>query len=134
MFIVLTFLAFFMIEIKSRKAIHPIQYLMTGLALVLFYSLLLSLSEHIGFNTAYLTGSASTIILIATYTKGFLADSKSAAAMAGVLICLYGFLYVTLQLQDYSLLLGSVVLFAALAVTMYLTRKIDWYAVWRAGA
>ncbi len=131
MFIVLTFLAFFMIEVLTKKAIHPIQYLMTGLALVLFYSMLLSISEHLSFNTAYLVASISTVILISAYTKGFLTESKFAVLIASVLSCLYSFLYVVLQLQDYSLLLGSLVLFAALSAAMYLTRKIDWYAVWK---
>ncbi|MEN8135528.1 MAG: cell envelope integrity protein CreD [Thermodesulfobacteriota bacterium] len=127
MFIALTFLAFFIIEILNNKTIHPVQYTMIGMALIIFYTLLLSISEHISFNVAYLVASAAIISMITAYTRGFLANNKLAMVIAVKLSVLYSFLFVVLQLQDYALLFGSAGLFVALAVAMYLTRNIDWY-------
>lgn len=127
MFIVLTFLSFLMIEILSKKAIHPVQYFLVGAGLVLFYVLLLSLSEHILFQYAYLTASVALVLLIMAYTKTVLKDNVLAGVVTGILVTLYGFLYIVLQLQDYALLLGSIGLLAILAIVMYLTRKIDWF-------
>jgi inner membrane protein len=129
MFITLTFLTFFVIEILSARPIHPIQYLLVGLALLIFYTLLLSLSEYIAFGYAYLIASAAIVALITAYSTSFLESRLRAAIVAMVLIILYGYLYIVLQLQDYALLMGSLVLFIALALTMYLTRKIDWFSV-----
>ncbi|MCS7013751.1 MAG: cell envelope integrity protein CreD [Chloroherpetonaceae bacterium] len=127
MFIGLTFLAFIMTELLNRIAIHPIQYLLIGLALVIFYVLLLSFSEQIGFNWAYLVSSFAVIGLITGYAKSVLKSGVAALFIAGVLAILYGFLFTILQLQDYALLLGSLLLFVTLALVMYLTRKIDWF-------
>ena len=134
MFIALTFLAFFMTEVLNRKVLHPVQYILIGLALILFYTLLLAVSEHVSFNRAYLISSAAIIGLITAYTKGMLANNAVTAVIAGILIVLYGFLFVILQLQDYALLLGSIGLFVILAIVMYLTRKIDWFALAQAGS
>lgn len=134
MFIALTFLAFFMTEILNKKVLHPIQYVLIGLALILFYTLLLSISEHVTFNRAYLIASAAIVGLITAYTKGMLANNAVTAVIAGILIILYGFLFVILQLQDYALLLGSIGLFIILAIVMYLTRKIDWFALAKIGS
>ncbi|MGH7492465.1 MAG: cell envelope integrity protein CreD [bacterium] len=134
MFIALTFLAFFMTEILNKKILHPIQYVLIGLALILFYTLLLSISEHVSFNRAYLMASAAIIGLITAYTKGVLANNTVTAIIAGILIILYGFLFVILQLQDYALLLGSLGLFIILAIVMYLTRKIDWFSLAKIGS
>ncbi len=128
MFILLTFLAFFMMETLNKKKIHPFQYLLVGTALIIFYTLLLSISEHLSFKYAYLIASVSTIALITAYTKSVLKDKKLTSIIALILIILYGFLYLLLQLQDFALLLGSIGLFAILAVVMYISRKIDWYA------
>jgi inner membrane protein len=127
MFIGLTFIALIMTELLTRKAIHPIQYLLIGLALVIFYVLLLSLSEHIGFNWAYTLSSLAVIGLIAGYTKSVLQNITGASLIAAILMVLYGFLFTILQLQDYALLLGSFLLFFTLVLVMYLTRKIDWF-------
>jgi inner membrane protein len=129
MFIALTFLAFFLTEVLNKKVIHPIQYILIGLALILFYTLLLSFSEHIKFNPAYLLSSLAIIALVTAYTKSVLSNNLATAIIAGILIILYGFLYIILQLQDYALLLGSVGLFIILAIVMYVTRKIDWFAI-----
>jgi len=129
MFIALTFLTFFLTEVLNKKVIHPIQYILIGLALILFYTLLLSFSEHVKFNSAYLLSSLAIIALVTAYTKSVLSNNLATAIIAGVLIILYGFLYIILQLQDYALLLGSLGLFIILAIVMYVTRKIDWFAI-----
>lgn len=129
MFIALTFLAFFLIEIIYKRLLHPIQYLLVGSGLILFYILLLSFSEHMSFPLAYLISSFSLIFLISFYARAILRDRRFMMAISIVLIILYGFLYINLQLQDYALLLGSVGLFVILALVMYLTRNIDWFTV-----
>ncbi|MCD4832858.1 MAG: cell envelope integrity protein CreD [Bacteroidales bacterium] len=128
MFIGLTFLIFFFTEILNKKRIHPIQYLLVGLGLSIFYTLLVSLSEQISFNLAYLIASFSIITLITAYSYSMLKNKKLTAIVALVLIVLYVFLFTILQLQDYSLLFGSIGLFIALAIVMYLSRKVDWYS------
>lgn len=127
MFIVFTFSAFFCAEIISRKRVHPIQYLMIGLAIVLFYVLLLSISEHINFDISYLVSAIAITILVTLYAKGIGMGRNFSLILAAILAALYTFLYIILQLEGYSLLLGSLALFAILAGVMYLTRKIDWY-------
>lgn len=129
MFISFTFLIFFFIEIRNKKRIHPIQFILVGLALTIFYALLLSLSEHIHFNNAYLIASSAIIVMIGAYSITIFKSGKLTALMAGVLTLLYGFIYTILQLEDYALLMGSIGLFIVLAVIMYLSRKIDWYAI-----
>lgn len=132
MFIALTFLAFFMTEILNKKILHPIQYLLVGFALLVFYTLLLSISEYLPFNQAYLIASAAVVLLISAYTRGMLKDNTISLIIGGILVLLYGFLFVILQLQDYALLLGSIGLFVILALVMYLTRNIDWFGVGKA--
>lgn len=129
MFISFTFLIFFFIEIRNKKRIHPIQFILVGLALTIFYALLLSLSEHIHFNYAYLIASAAIIVMIGAYSITIFKNGKLTALMTGALILLYGFIFTILQLEDYALLMGSIGLFMVLAVIMYLSRKIDWYAI-----
>ena len=128
MFIGLTFIVFLLIEILNRKLLHPIQYLLVGSGLVLFYILLLSLSEHMSFPLAYFLAAFSLIVLVSFYARAILKDTRFMLVIAGVLTTLYGFLYINLQLQDYALLLGSIGLFVMLAVVMYLTRNIDWFS------
>lgn len=128
MFISLTFMIFFFTEILNKKRIHPIQYLLVGLGLSIFYTLLVSLSEQLSFNLAYLIASISIITLITIYAHSIFKNLKLTSIVAFILIILYGFLFTILQLQDYSLLLGSIGLFVALATVMYLSRKIDWYS------
>lgn len=129
MFILLTFLTFFMIELLSKKIIHPVQYLLIGLALLIFYSLLLSISEYVVFELAYLIASAAIISLITVYSYSVLSDKLKTGIIFGTLTILYGYLYILLQLQDYALLLGSIGLFMVLATVMYLTRNINWFEV-----
>lgn len=129
LFIVFTFVAFFLTEILSRKVIHPIQYALIGFALLLFYILVLSLSEQMPFNRAYIISSVSIILLVGGYTRSVLAGRFGATMITGIMVIFYGFMYVLLQLEDYALLLGSIGLFGILATIMYLTRKIDWFAI-----
>lgn len=129
LFLLLTFLTFFLYEVFSPFALHPVQYLLVGSALCLFYLLLLSFSEHIPFGVSYAIASAATIALIGGYSLAILRGRLRALVMSGVLALLYGYLYVLLQSEDYALLLGSIGLFLILALVMYVTRRIDWYGV-----
>ncbi|MDQ3141673.1 MAG: cell envelope integrity protein CreD [Bacteroidota bacterium] len=129
MFILLTFLAFFFIEVLNKKRIHSIQYLLIGFSICLFYILLLSLSEHLSFNISYLISCIVIISLNTFYYSHILKNRKLTYFMSGALIILYGFFYSLLQLQDYSLLVGSFGLLLILGVIMYLTRNIDWFTL-----
>ncbi len=124
--ILLTFTAFFLIEWIYTRAIHSLQYVLVGFALCLFYTLLLSFSEYIGFNPAYLVASLATIGLIAWYVRSILRSSKMSLFVGSLLALQYGFIFTLIQLQDYALLMGSIGLFITLAVVMYFSRKIKW--------
>ncbi len=124
--ILLTFAAFFLIETVNKKAVHPFQYALIGLALILFYTLLLSFSEYIHFNLAYAIAGIATIALIGWFVKGLLQSGKLSSLLAFILVIIYGYVFTILQLQDYALLLGSVGLFIALAIVMHFSRKINW--------
>ena len=123
----LTFSLFFIIELMQRKPIHPVQYVLIGLALVIFYSLLLAISEFLAFDHAYLIASAATILLIGLYAKAHFRSWKSAGIFSGVLTLLYGFIFVLIRLEDTALLVGSIGLFIILALTMYGSKKVNWY-------
>ena len=123
----LTFLTFFFSEVLEKKRIHPIQYLLMGFAICLFYLLLLSLSEYINFSAAYFVGTVATAGLITAYSQSVFHNRRHTMLVGGVLLVLYGFFYSLLQLQDYALLMGSFGLFGILALVMYLSRKLDWY-------
>ncbi len=127
MFIVLTFMVIFFVEILTKRRIHPMQYLLVGIALLLFYTLLLSFSEQIGFAWAYIVASVAIIGMITAYTYSLFKAFRQTAILSGILIILYTFLYVILQLEDVALLVGSVGLFIILGVVMYVSRKINWY-------
>lgn len=127
MFIALSFLIFFLTELISGIRLHPIQYMLVGMALVVFYTLLLSLSEHLGFDMAYLISSVATVLLIGLYVRSSTGRIKQGLITGALLTVLYAFLYTTLQLQDFSLLFGSVGIFAVIAVIMYVSRKVNWY-------
>lgn len=127
MFIALTFMVFFLFELLSGKRIHPIQYLLVSFGLVLFYSLLMALSEHIGFDIAYLISSIAIVALISIYSKTIFGNKKRAGMMSLYLCVVYIYLYIILQLEDLALLFGSIGLFTALASIMYVSRKINWY-------
>lgn len=127
LFIVLTFATIWLIEVLSGMRVHPIQYLMVGCALCTFYLLELSLAEQIGFASAYALASVAVALLIAVYATAVLHGRQRAAVVTGTIVSLYGYLYVVLTNEDYALLLGSLILFGALAVIMLATRRIDWY-------
>lgn len=129
LFIAMTFLTFFFIEILGRKKIHPIQYILIGLVLILFYVLLLSISEQLGFNLAYFIGSFAVVLLITIYTASVLKSNKQSLIMFTILTVLYGFIYIIIQLAEYSLLFGSIGLFLFLAAVMLASRKVDWYNI-----
>jgi len=128
LFIGFTFSAFFIAEILNRRRIHPVQYLLIGFALVLFYILLISISEHLSFALAYLLATLAVISLIASYAASVLSSRRLAGIVAAILAALYGYMFVLLNLEDFALLMGAIGLFAVLAAIMYLTRGIDWYA------
>lgn len=121
----LTFLTFFFVELRHRRPVHLLQYLIVGVALVIFYTLLLALAEHLGFNAAYTLATAIITGLVVLYARGIFGRWSSALTTAGVLLLLYGYIFVILQLQDYALLLGTLLLVVTLAVVMYLTRRTD---------
>lgn len=127
LFIVLTFLVFFFVEVINRVLIHPIQYILVGLALVLFYVLLLGFSEQVTFNFAYILATGMTVLLIALYSRSLLKSWSLAGMMAGILSITYGFIFIIIQLQDFALLFGALGVFAILATTMYFSRKVDWF-------
>lgn len=126
MVIGLTFMMFFFIEVLARKSVHPFQYILIGIALVIFYSLLLSFSEHIDFNYSYIIASVMTIGLVALYSSAILHDKKFAALIGATLVLIYGFIFTILKLEDYSLMVGSLGIFTALSIVMYFSRKVDW--------
>ncbi len=127
LFIGLTFAFFFIIELMQKKPFHPVQYVLVGLALVIFYSLLLSISEYILFDLAYGVAAFATILLISFYAKGHFGSWKTAGIFFSLLSCLYGFIFVLIRLEDTALLVGSIGLFIVLALVMFASRKINWY-------
>ncbi len=127
LFIVLTFLVFFFVEIIKKILIHPIQYILVGVALILFYVLMLAFGEQIAFDQAYLVAASMTVLLIALYSRTMLKSWGLAAFTAVILGILYTFIYVIIQLQDLALLFGSIGVFLVLAATMFFSRKIDWF-------
>lgn len=133
LFVALTFAAFFMFEVLKMLPIHPVQYLLVGLALVLFFLLLVSLSEHIDFVVAYLIASAACILLIGYYLAAVLRDWRRGMGFGTALTLLYGALYGLLVSENNALVLGSLLLFAVLSGVMVATRKVDWYQIGRAG-
>ena len=122
----LTFLIFFLIQTMSKITIHPFQYLMIGIALTMFYTLLISISEHSSYLKAYLIAGSAVIALITFYSKAILKDVKFSFFIGGSLTILYTFIFVIIQLENYALLVGSIGLFVILASVMYVSRKIDW--------
>ena len=129
LFIALTFTIFFLFEILNKLNIHPLQYLMIGFALCVFYLLFLSLSEHMNFLISYLLSSLGVIGLITGYSIKVLKTRARTSIMSGLLFSLYGYLFILLQNQDYALLIGSLGLFFILGAVMYITRNIDWYNI-----
>jgi len=128
LFIGLTFVAYFLFEVVADLRLHPLQYLLVGFANSLFYLLLLSLAEHIGFGWSYTISAAASCGLIVGYSNSVLGSRQRATIMAVILILLYSFLYMTLKAESYAMLAGAIGLWLSLAIIMYLTRRIDWYA------
>jgi inner membrane protein len=127
LFIALVFVTFFLFEILARLRLHLIQYSLVSAALVLFYLALLSLSEILSFGASYLIASGLSTLLIAGYSSRILGRARLTTTLAAGLVAIYGALYVILQLEDYSLLVGTGVLVAALAAVMYATRNVNWH-------
>jgi inner membrane protein len=126
LFVALAFMAVFCLEIVSRRPVHPVQYLFTGIALVFFYVLLLSLAEHLGFARAYLAASTATGAMLAIYVGAAMSSAMRGLVMLGVFAATYGILYLILQLEDYALLAGAMLGFAALTAVMFVTLRVDW--------
>ncbi len=122
----LTFLIFFLIQSISKIAIHIFQYAMIGLALIMFYTLLISVTEHSSFKLAYLIAGISVVVMIALYSISILKDRKFPLFIGASLAALYAFIYVIIQLENYALLAGSIGLFFILGAVMYFSRKINW--------
>ncbi|MCT8338552.1 cell envelope integrity protein CreD [Flavobacteriaceae bacterium TK19130] len=126
MVIGITLLVFLLIQLVSKINIHPFQYLMIGLALVLFYTLLIAITEHSSFLKAYAISAVAVLVLIMTYSRAILKGFKFPILVGGSLASLYGFIYVIIQLENYALLVGSIGLFVILATIMFVSRNIDW--------
>jgi inner membrane protein len=126
LFVLLTLGGFFLFELLKGKPVHPLQYLLIGFAVVLFFLLLLALSEHTGFALAYLIAAAACTLLITGYSRTLLGNWKGAAALGTGYGVLYYGLYQLLASEDYALLMGAWLIFGVLALTMYLTRRLDW--------
>ncbi len=132
LFIGFTFLIFFFTEVLRNMQVHPLQYLLVGFALLLFFTLLLSFSEYVSFNMAYGIATLATLGLIGGYVKAILQSGSMATFITSILALLYTFIFVILQLEDLALLIGSIGMFCMLAAVMYLSRKVDWYGYGKA--
>lgn len=124
--ITLTFVVYFFCEVLKKQKVHPMQYGLVGAALVIFFILLLSFSEHIGFDPAYILSSLATIILITLYSRSIFSEKRFASLVGLLLAIQFTFIYIILQLEDIALLAGSIALFLILALIMYLTKKVKW--------
>src|SRR5690606_7311271 len=124
--ILLTFISLFFTELLKKRKVHLLQYILIGVAMIIYYTLLLSFSEQVGFNIAYLIASLATIILISLFIAAILKNKKPAIVFAVILSVFYSFIFIIIQLQDLALLFGSIGLFITVASTMYLSTKIDW--------
>ncbi|MBU1760017.1 MAG: cell envelope integrity protein CreD, partial [Bacteroidetes bacterium] len=124
--IMLTFISLFFMEFIQKRKIHLLQYVLISAAMIVYYILLLSFGEQVGFNIAYLIASVSTIVLIGSFVKALMKSIKPALLFTTILSIFYGFIFVIIQLQDLALISGSIALFVVVAVLMYLSAKIDW--------
>lgn len=125
--ILFVFLSFFLNEVITKQRVHPFQYILIGFAVLVFYLLLLSISEQLGFNLAYLISATAVILMILAYSRTFLKKWTHVIVQTLILTFSFGFIFVLMQLETYALLVGSIGLFFALALTMFVTRKINWY-------
>ncbi|GAA4319634.1 cell envelope integrity protein CreD [Mucilaginibacter gynuensis] len=124
--ILLSFISLFLTELIGKQKVHAFNYILIGAAMVIYYTLLLSFSEQIGFNWAYLVASGATICLISVFIASLLKNKKAAALFALILSVFYTFIFVIIQLEDLALMVGSVALFIIIAILMYVSRRIDW--------
>jgi inner membrane protein len=124
--VLLTFVSLFLTELIRKQRIHLFNYTLIGAAMIVYYTLLLSFAEKMGYNYAYLISSVSTIALISLFTASLLNNSKAAALFAMILSLFYGFIFIIIQLEDYALLVGSIALFVIVAALMYFSRRINW--------
>jgi len=124
--IMLTFISLFLTEMISKHRIHVFNYVLIGAAMIVYYTLLLSFSEQVGFTLAYLIASAATVILVAAFLRSLIKNLKTTGLFALILSLFYAFIYVIIQLEDLALLVGSVALFLVVAILMYFSRKINW--------
>ena len=120
-------MVFFLCEVLRSRLLHPVQYVFIGFAICVFYLLLLSISEHVGFDTAYASAATATTLLIGVYSVFALEGAKEGLLLGAAVAALYGFLYLLLRLEDYALLAGSLGLFTMLGVLMLATRRVNWY-------
>lgn len=137
LFIVLTFAGVALVEVLARRRVHPVQYALVGFALAIFYLLLLSLSEHVGFGPAYGVATTACVALLGFYAAHMLGSTRAGCVFGAGIAALYGLLWVLLRLEQTALLVGSGLLFCLLAAAMVATRKVDWYGMvdqWRAPA
>ncbi|HZY80343.1 MAG TPA: cell envelope integrity protein CreD [Cyclobacteriaceae bacterium] len=125
--ILLAFTALFLVEITRKVRIHPFQYILVGIALTIYYTLLLSISEHMGYNVAYAISSIATVLLLSLYSMTFLRAKGLVVLFSSVMAVFYVFIFVIIQAEDFSLLIGSVGLFMIISVVMYFSRNIRWY-------
>lgn len=129
MFISLTFVIIFFIQIMNKVRVHPIQYLIIGLSLCVFYTLLIGLSEHIPFELSYLIAAVTIVGMITAYGHGMFKSLKITGLIFSLVTALYLFIFTIVQMEDFALLMGSIGLVVVLALVMYLSRKIDWYNI-----
>lgn len=125
--IIFAFMSLFLVELTAKIRIHPFQYILIGAALTIYYTLLLSFSEHMGYNVAYIIASVCTVILLALYSTTFLKQRSLVILFTVLMSVFYSFIFVIIQAEDYSLLIGSVGLFVIIAAVMYFSRNIRWY-------
>jgi inner membrane protein len=125
--ILLTFVALFLVEITRKIRIHPFQYILIGVALIIYYTLLISLSEQVGYDAAYWIASTATVALISFYSRSFLQSTVLVGLFTGLLVTFYTFIYIIILQQDFSLLIGSIGLFLIVGALMYVSRKVKWY-------
>lgn len=127
LFLGLVFLTYFLFEVHTGKRVHPAQYALVGVAQTIFYLLLLSLAEHIGFDTSFLIAGASTVGLLSINAEWVFRSRKLGLRALAVFSVLYAFIYVLLRVEAYALLVGAIASFVAVAAAMYTTRNVDWY-------
>jgi inner membrane protein len=128
MLIVLVFLVFFFVEVLQKLRIHPIQYLLVGFALCIFYTLLIAISEHLGFGKAYIISAISVIGLVVVYAHSVFLVKRASQLLGLIMLLVFGFMFALIHEQDYALLFGSIGLFIVLALVMWVSRRIDWNA------